>query len=51
MQGLTLVSDEVKPTLDDDQTNTLTKAFKETDGFTYTIDAELKPSDGSEAAE
>jgi len=50
-EGLTLVSDEVKPTLDDDQTNTLTKAFKEADGFTYTIDAELKPSDGSEATE
>ena len=38
LQGLTLASDEVKPTLDDDQTNALTKAFKENDGFTYTID-------------
>jgi len=51
MQGLILVSDEVKPTLDDDQTNTLTKAFKETEGFTYSIDCELKPKDGSESDE
>ena len=41
MQGLTLADDEVKPTLDDDQTNALTKAFKEADGFTYTIDCGL----------
>ena len=33
-----LADDEVKPTLSDDQTNALTKAFKEADGFTYTIE-------------
>jgi len=52
-EGLTLASDEVKPTLDDDQTNALTKAFKENDGFTYTIDCDLKPDgeSGGDAAE
>jgi len=50
-EGLTLVSDEVKPTLDDDQTSALTKAFKETEGFTYSIDCELKPTDGTESDE
>jgi len=50
-EGLTLVSDDVKPTLDDDQTKTLTKAFKETEGFTYIIDCELKPSDGASTDE
>ena len=38
VQGLMLADDEVKPTLSDDQTNALTKAFKEADGFTYTIE-------------
>lgn len=44
------MSDDVKPTLDDDQTSVLTKAFKEADGFTYTIDCELKSSDDDAAA-
>lgn len=41
VQGLMLADDEVKPTLSDDQTNALTKAFKEADGFTYTIECGL----------
>jgi FKBP-type peptidyl-prolyl cis-trans isomerase (trigger factor) len=44
-EGLELVSDEVKPTLDDEQTKALTKEFKEKEGFKYTIDCELKPGD------
>jgi hypothetical protein len=38
-----LADDEVKPTLSDDQTNALTKAFKEADGFTYTIECGVFP--------
>lgn len=43
VQGLMLADDEVKPTLSDDQTNALTKAFKEADGFTYTIECGVFP--------
>ena len=44
-EGLMLADDEVKPTLDDEQTKVLTKDFKEKDGFKYTIDCELKSGD------
>merc|ERR1719183_2290757 len=49
-QGMTLISDEVKPTLDDDQTKELTKNFKETESWTYSIEAELKPLEEEAAA-
>lgn len=48
-EGLKLASDERKPTLDDAQTKTLTSSFKESDGFTYTIDCELKPESAADA--
>ena len=48
-EGLKLASDDRKPTLDDAQTKTLTSSFKESDGFTYTIDCELKPESAADA--
>mmetsp|Transcript_47207 Transcript_47207/g.73817 ORF Transcript_47207/g.73817 Transcript_47207/m.73817 type:complete len:193 (-) Transcript_47207:28-606(-) len=48
-EGLELADDERKPTLDDDQTNTLTKEFKEGEPFQYIIEAELKPKAPAEA--
>jgi hypothetical protein len=39
---LQLASSERKPILDDEQVAALTKAFKETDGFSYTIAGKFK---------
>lgn len=49
-QGMELADDEKRPTLDDDQVSVLTKAFSETEGFSYTIEAELKAIEAEEEA-
>ena len=41
-EALELADPEKKPFLDDAQVETLTKNFKETEGFSYTIEGEFK---------
>ena len=49
-EGLELANNENKPQLDDEQVANLTKSFKETDGFSYTIEGEFKAAAAAAAA-
>mmetsp|Transcript_4298 Transcript_4298/g.8671 ORF Transcript_4298/g.8671 Transcript_4298/m.8671 type:complete len:214 (+) Transcript_4298:30-671(+) len=49
--GLELASEDNRPTLDDDQVKDLTKNWQDNAGFSYTIEAELKPIEGESKAE
>jgi FKBP-type peptidyl-prolyl cis-trans isomerase (trigger factor) len=49
-EKLQLANSEKKPTLDDEQVAALTKSFKESDGFSYTIEGEFKAAAEDAAA-
>jgi FKBP-type peptidyl-prolyl cis-trans isomerase (trigger factor) len=50
-EGLELANSEKKPTLDDEQVANLTKSFKETEGFSYSIEGEFKAAAAAAAAD